>query len=323
MDPTTKAFDSIKPFSGTSTENSRDWCDRAEIIFNAFNVNDADRLARIGIKLDESAFDWYRDHRGPYATWNQFRQTLERTFPPPARTQNRHLLAEQINQRKQSNDESVHDYFYALDKLCREYDPHMSAIDKTIKLVGGLRPKLKEKILPLNVQTPDEFMQHAKNFESSEKVMAEHFLRTESIEVIEPSYTFDSSPYPQIATVRSTHQSNAWINTINEERIKSSMEKPQRQQQQKQSQEIVGSRNPVQSFFRHRTDQSSNRYERIDENRRPNRYERIDENYEPNRYERIDENRRSNLNQVRCFQCKRLGHIQRDCANHLNDYKDQ
>ncbi|CAF4954258.1 unnamed protein product, partial [Rotaria socialis] len=72
-----------------------------------------------------------------------FRQTFERAFPPPERTQNPHLLAEQINQRKQGSDESVHDYYYALDKLCREYDPQMSAIDKTIKLVGGLREELK------------------------------------------------------------------------------------------------------------------------------------------------------------------------------------
>ncbi|CAF4985109.1 unnamed protein product, partial [Rotaria magnacalcarata] len=37
-----------------------------------------------------------------------FRQTFERAFPPPERTQNPHLLAEQINQRKQGSDESVH-----------------------------------------------------------------------------------------------------------------------------------------------------------------------------------------------------------------------
>ena len=99
-DPTTRAFDSMKSFHGTSQDNSRDWCDRAEIVFTAFNINDADRLARIGIKLEDAAFDWYRDHQGPYATWIAFRQAFEQAFPPPERTQNRHLLAEQINQRK-------------------------------------------------------------------------------------------------------------------------------------------------------------------------------------------------------------------------------
>ncbi|CAM2726315.1 unnamed protein product [Rotaria socialis] len=138
-DAINRAFDSIKSFHGTSQDNSRDWCDRAEIIFDAFNVNDADRLSRIGIKLEDAAFDWYRDNQRPYGTWMVFRQTFERAFPPPERTQNPHLLAEQINQRKQGSDESVHDYYYALDKLCREYDPQMSAIDKTIKLVGGLQ----------------------------------------------------------------------------------------------------------------------------------------------------------------------------------------
>ncbi|CAF4992480.1 unnamed protein product, partial [Rotaria socialis] len=168
-DAINRAFDSIKSFHGTSQDNSRDWCDRAEIIFDAFNVNDADRLSRIGIKLEDAAFDWYRDNQRPYGTWMVFRQTFERAFPPPERTQNPHLLAEQINQRKQGSDESVHDYYYALDKLCREYDPQMSAIDKTIKLVGGLREELKCKLLPLNVQTPEQFMIQAKNYESSEK----------------------------------------------------------------------------------------------------------------------------------------------------------
>ncbi|CAF4354005.1 unnamed protein product, partial [Rotaria magnacalcarata] len=44
------------------------------------------------------AFDWYRDNQRPYGTWMVFRQTFERAFPPPERTQNPHLLAEQINQ---------------------------------------------------------------------------------------------------------------------------------------------------------------------------------------------------------------------------------
>ncbi|CAF1554800.1 unnamed protein product, partial [Adineta ricciae] len=71
-DQLTRAFDSIKTFNGTSQDNSREWCDRAEIVFNAFNVNDADRLSRIGIKLEDAAFNWYRDNQGPYATWLLF-----------------------------------------------------------------------------------------------------------------------------------------------------------------------------------------------------------------------------------------------------------
>ncbi|CAF2846048.1 unnamed protein product, partial [Rotaria sp. Silwood2] len=205
-DALTRAFGSIKSFHGTSQDNSRDWCDRAEIIFDAFNINDANRLARIGIKLEDAAFDWYRDNQGPYATWMAFRQKLQQAFPPPERTQNPHLLAEQINQRKQDSDESVHDYYYALDKLCREYDPQMSAIDKTIKLVGGLREELKEKLLPLNVQTPEQFMIQAKNFESSEKVMAHHRESNRSINLPEPEYVFESNDHSTIAASQPNQQ---------------------------------------------------------------------------------------------------------------------
>lgn len=119
-----KALKSIPSFHGTSKDNVKDWCDRAEILFNALNVNELDRVSRIPIKLEENAFDWYRNNPGPYPNWMSFRAALEKAFPPPDRTPNRHLLAEQINQRKQGPEESVHDYYYALDKLCRDYDPN-------------------------------------------------------------------------------------------------------------------------------------------------------------------------------------------------------
>lgn len=204
VDEVTKAFKSIKSFHGTSQENTRDWCDRAEIIFQAYNVNDVNRLTRIAIKLEDSAFDWYRDNPGPYLTWVAFRLAFEKAFPPPQRTANRHLLAEQINQRRQGSDESVHDYYYALDKLCREYDSHMSVIDKTIKLVGGLREDLKEKVLPLNLQTPEQFLLQANNYESSQKVMENHRRDNGSGESSEPTYKFDPG-YPIVAASHSYH----------------------------------------------------------------------------------------------------------------------
>ncbi len=82
----------------------------------------------------------------------------------------------------------------------------MLPIDKAIKLVGGLREELKEKILPLNVQTPEEFMIQAKNFESSEKVMAHHRQQNTPLELPEPTYSFDSNDYSPIATAQPQNQ---------------------------------------------------------------------------------------------------------------------
>ena len=264
-------------------DNSRDWCDRAEIVFTAFNVNDIDRLARIAIKLEDAAFNWYRDNQGPYMTWVQFRDAFQRAFPPPARTQNRHLLAEQINQRKQGADESVHDYYYALDKLCREYDAQMSAIDKTIKLVSGLRVELKEKMLPLNVQTPEEFMNHGKNFESSEKVMAHHHNSIESIEYAEPTYTFESNRYPAVAASRPYHQHN-------QSKTPSSYN---HQRQQHMNYRSIARNQPP---FSHQHEQSAGYYQQIKINRKPE------------------------SNRIRCFRCGQEGHVQRKCPHYLNDY---
>ena len=294
-DPIAKAFEAIKTFHGTAQDNSRDWCDRAEIVFIAFNVNDADRLARIPIKLEDAAFEWYRDNPGPYATWILFRAAFERAFPPPTRTQNRHLLAEQINQRKQDVDESVHDYYYALDKLCREYDPQMSAIDKTIRLVGGLRSELKEKNLPLNVQTPEEFMNHAKNFESSQKVMAHHYSRNESAEFGEPTYMFESNQHPTIAASRPYDQRNQSTNSSFTRHSKS-FKKNDHQCQQRRNHQSTTRNLPL---FSRRREQSSQYYQQN------------------------ENGRKLEFNQRRCFQCGEQGHIQRQCPHYLNDYKGQ
>jgi len=213
-DPITRAFDNIKSFHGLPTDNSRDWCDRAEIIFKAFNLTDADCLSRIGIKLEDSAFNWFRDIAQTFTTWINFRQSIEKAFPPPQRTPNLHLLAEQINQRKQASDEAVHEYYYALDKLCREYDPKMSPLDKTIKLVSGLRDELKEKLLPLNIQTPEEFMIKAKNYESSFIVIQNQRRQMESHEFLEPIWRTE----PNNRTIAMIQNQGKMMNTFQSHR---------------------------------------------------------------------------------------------------------
>jgi hypothetical protein len=302
-DTATRAFDSIKSFHGTSQDNSRDWCDRAEIVFTAFNINDADRLTRIGIKLEDAAFDWYRDNQGPYATWMIFRQAFERAFPPPERTQNRHLLAEQINQRKQGSNETVHDYYYSLDKLCREYDPQMSAIDKTIKLVGGLREDLKEKLLPLNIQTPEQFMIQAKNFESSGKVMAQHRKQNESIELSEPRYMFESNAYSTIAAAQPTYQQPHQPYYKQQHQLQQS-HRPNYQQQR-------------QHYGNHQIMHPLINQQQLTRNN-------ISSSHQPNgplhrNYQQTNVNTYQNKIDRKCFRCGQIGHLQRYCPYHLNE----
>lgn len=300
-----RAFDSIKPFYGTSQDNSRDWCDRAEIIFGAFNINDIDRLSRIGIKLEDAAFDWYRDNQGPYATWAAFRQTFERAFPPPERTQSPHLLAEQINQRKQGADESVHDYFYALDKLCRQYDPQMSAIDKTIKLVGGLREELKEKILPLNVQTPEQFMLQAKNYESSEKVMAHHRKQIEPVQLPEPVYVHEPNDYPMAAVSQPQEQINLMYYQESQQRPQQLIQQRPQQLIQQQPQQLVQQRlhrplknyQPTTTFAQPRIRQNVQHLQNY--------------HYSKNNVYEKEKSKK-------CFKCGRVGHTQLYCQYHLN-----
>jgi hypothetical protein len=316
-DPITKAIESIKSFHGTAQDNSRDWCDRAEIVFTAFNVNDNDRLARIGLKLENDAFNWYRDNQGPYATWLVFRQALQRAFPPPERTQNRHLLAEQINQRKQGPDESVHDYYYSLDKLCREYNPQMSSMDKAIKLVGGLREELKEKILPMNVQTPEEFMIQAKNFESSQKVMANHRKQNGPFELAEPTYNFESNGYSIISTTQ-PHQQQHHPHNLQQQHFRQNH--PQNFQQQHHQQ-------IYQQYHPQNHHQEHHQLHYHQNHQQPQHTRTRDQPIEQNKGQSI-RNKQTNVNYAnsdhrKCFQCGQIGHLQRSCPYYLNDYKGQ
>jgi hypothetical protein len=300
-DPTTRAFDSIKSFHGTSQDNSRDWCDRAEIVLNAFNVNEADRLSRIGMKLEDDAFNWFRDNQGPYTTWAAFRHAFQRAFPPPERTQNRHLLAEQINQRKQGTDESIHDYYYALDKLCREYDPNMSAIDKTIKLVGGLREELKEKILPLNIQTPEQFMTQAKNFESSDKVMAHYRQRNESIELSEPSYVYDRLVGSTVASSRPYQNQFRY-------------QQPVKHRNFIENQRAMASSDTSYDNSRSNRIQQQAITTRVPEylQKKISSFRSGEQTIENSHQNRTWDNRQ-------CFNCGQRGHIQRNCLRHLKE----
>lgn len=339
VDTTIKAMDSLKSFRGTPQENSRDWLDRAEIVFNAYNINDADRLIRIAIKLEDAAFDWYRDTRGQYQSWNAFRQACEHTFPPPERTQNKHLLAEQINQRKQGANESVHDYFYSLDQLCRQYDPQMSLLDKTIRLVGGLRDELKEKVLPLNLRTPDEFLIQAKNYESSQQVMNQQRRTNEHVESLEPIYIYEHNQYPTTATMKQTHQQRfhfnhrqppqfdqrqpAHFNHRQHPRVNFQHQPPPQQQQNVQQ--------PVQRQEKIQPLQQQEEYDQwpINHPQRASNYQvhpdqqRTSNHQTPLNQVTRNDHRSSNGNPRLCYICRKPGHFARDCSHYLNELQEQ
>ena len=260
--------------------------------------------------MEGDAFNWYRDNRGPYATWLTFRQALEQAFPPPERTQNRHLLAEQINQRKQGDDESVHDYYYSLYKLCREYNLGMSPMDKAIKLVSGLREELKEKILPLNVQTPEEFMVQAKNFESSQIVMANHRKQNGSCELSEPTYNFESNDYPIIATTQShrqqAHHQRPRMNYYQQNFTRPNPRNFHRQHAQPTNFPPFRQQNRLED---HRQSQDARTQNQATQ--------QIESSYPGKRYP--NNSGYSYADHRKCFQCGEMGHLQRNCPYHLNE----
>ena len=326
IDSMIRAMDNLKSFRGTPQENSRDWLDRAEIVFNAYNVNDVNRLARIGIKFEDSAFDWYRDNQGPYPSWYAFRQAFERAFPPPEPTKNKHLLAEKISQRKQGIDESVHDYFYALDQLCRQYDPQMSVLDKTIRLVGGLRDELKEKLLPLNIRTPDDFLAQAKNYESSQQVMNQQRRTNECVELLEPTYVYEHNQYSTKAAMKQVHQQCSQFDHRQHPQF-DHRQHPQfdhQQHSQFNHRQHPQFDNQQHSQFDHRQhSRIGSQQQRAAPYRREYVQRQLPNHRTSSNQAAPNDHPNSNTNTRLCYTCRKPGHFARHCLLHLNESQEQ
>ena len=161
----------------------------------------------------------------------------------------------------------------------------MSVIDKAVKLVGGLRPELKEKVLPMNVQTPEEFMQHAKNFESTELVMATSYLRVKPMEWSEPMATSQSNRYSTVAAIYPRRRSQLRKVTFDDR--PNLLEKDQRERRDRRM-----NHQPI-----HRSESCN--HPRYDQSRYCDRGMKRD--------------RQSKFHGMKCFRCGRYGHIRREC----------
>ena len=73
-----------------------------------------------------------------------------------------------------------------------------------LSTVSGLRKNLEEKILPLKLQSPERFLNQAKNCESSQTVMSNRQRENGFRELSEPVDKFDSN-YPVAAASRPYH----------------------------------------------------------------------------------------------------------------------
>ena len=181
--------DEIPKFSGSSTEDPNQWKD--EILFNAKlmpkreskEVKNMLRVRLMKLGLEGAAKSWYD---------NLSKEIKKDFLLSMAAFKAKFVNKEQVavnfanfNRRIQEENEDVETYAYDLLRLIRMSIPDMTEVQRVLKFVDGLQPKLRKALSRMKLKTMDEAVSAAKREEvlnGKEKVESK---KRKSEEVVE------------------------------------------------------------------------------------------------------------------------------------------
>jgi len=314
VDQSVQALKEIEKFNGTAEENSLSWSRQATRAFEAFDIPDSERVRKIPMRLCNEAADWYDTH-GPFSNWNTFITALREIFPPPDKVKSPFVLATQINNRIQRDNESVHDYYYSMTKLCRQYDDKMSDREYVTKLVNGLKPSLKKQALIRPITNAAEFFTEAKLLESAELAMAYDDQRTLTSQ--EPMFSYDDEGALTAAAIQPIRRRQS---TVSQERQAMSY-RPSSSEHQKpmpaqytQSLQQPKTMLPEQNFPFQRINTRSS--VNLDRSRT---FDHVPSEQKDNSRARFRQQIHSyQFDNRQCYVCGQYGHLYRQCPQHLN-----
>jgi hypothetical protein len=317
VDQSVLALKEIDKFNGTAEENSLSWSRQATRAFEAFSVPDHDRVRKIPMRLCNEAAEWY-DTQGSFSDWSAFITALLEIFPPPDKVSSPFVLSTQINNRIQRENESVHDYYYSMTKLCRQYDDKMSDREYVTKLVNGLKPSLKKQALIRPITNAAEFFTEAKLLESAEHAMAYDNERT--LTLSEPTFSYDENGELTTAAVQSTSR----LQSIVPQERRSMLDRRTTFEQQQQQKPMT--RRSIQDSRRQEKPPSEHFFPSQRMNSRPSMNSNYSRTFdqsplEQNGYSQSRFGRPIYSNQYydrQCYVCGQYGHLYRQCPQHLN-----
>ena len=169
-------INTIASFTGAPTQDAERWLVHASNVLRVQGFTDPRELTHLlsGF-LDGDALDWFQDHKTMLLEWPEFRMAFIQRFPSPPSIRNPFEYFQQLSNRRQGLSESTAEYYTGVLKLCHDYNPHMSDVERVDHLKKGLRPSLLEKVLDRDPTTPDEFIEVVFKAESNQRILQVQF----------------------------------------------------------------------------------------------------------------------------------------------------
>ena len=150
----------IPRFSGASDEDVTKWLHDVETIFERAAIQPANRYLAIQSYLIGAAAKWFRHNRSRILDWSTFNAELLKAYKPAL-----NVTLFKLEQRFQTTEESVMEYYYDKIQLCSQADPTMSPTIIIHHLIKGLKPTLISHVVRRHPLTPAEFLTIAQDEE--------------------------------------------------------------------------------------------------------------------------------------------------------------
>lgn len=169
-DPLQQMKEFVKPFHGRDQDDVHKWLESITHYFSVTRlpgVQEQLYLQYAPAFLKDIAYKWWKENKQEDWSWQTFKQALICQFG----NKNEHLLARQLDQRRQQYNEPVIQYYYDILELCNKYDPDMSDKQKVFKLINGLRWSLYTEAVKDVYTNPAEFLSKVQQVENVQRII--------------------------------------------------------------------------------------------------------------------------------------------------------
>ena len=165
-------INSIEPFTGAPGQDATRWLTHTSNILQVQGFTTNSELNQlISGFLDGEALDWFQEQKKTNHDWFEFRAAFTQRFPSPPSIRNPFEHFQQLSNRRQGINETTVEYYSNVLKLCHQYNPRMSDVERVDHLKKGLRASLLEKVLDRNPITPEEFIDVVFKAESNQRIL--------------------------------------------------------------------------------------------------------------------------------------------------------